>query len=181
MGQSTTLYRFHINLSDIDGDRYKTLDIRLAQHPSESNAYLMMRLIAFVLNEQEFLELSKEGLGDPDSAAISAVTPNGEIRLWIEIGNPSARKLHKASKAAKQVKVYTYKDPEILLKEIRENQVYHAESIQIYSLPQKFLECLAVYLERKNTWEIIHHEKLLNISIGDQSEIAELLEHFVTQ
>ncbi len=177
MTQSTTLYRFQINLSDIDADVYKNLDLRLAQHPSESNAYLLTRLLAYVLNEQEFLEFSKGGLSDPDSAAISAVTPNGEIRLWIEIGNPSARKLHKASKAAKQVMVYTYKDPEVLIKEIRENQVYHAESIQIFSLPQKFLEALATQLDRKNAWGIIHHEKALNISIGDHSEIAELSQH----
>src|SRR4051812_7983674 len=148
-------------------------------HPSESNAYLLTRLFAYVLNEQEFLEFSPEGLSDPDAPAVHAKTPNGEILLWIEIGNPSARKLHKAAKAAKQVKIYTYKDPEPLLKEIRGNKVHHAESIEIYSIDPKFLETLAAKLERKNTWAIIHHERTLNVSIGDVAETADLTKHQV--
>ena len=143
MAQPSLLYRFHINLSDIDQGIYKTFDLRLAMHPSESHAYLLTRLIAFVLNDREYLEFAAEGLGDPDAPGINATTPNGEILLWIEIGNPSAKKLHKAAKAARQVKVYTYKDPEILLKEIRSNKVYHAETIEIYSINPKVLENLA--------------------------------------
>jgi uncharacterized protein YaeQ len=175
--QTTTLYRFQIDLSDVDQGIYKTLDLRMAQHPSESNAYLVTRLIAYVLNEREFLEFSPEGLGDPDAPAVSAKTPGGEILLWIEIGNPSARKLHKAAKAAKQVKVYTSKDPAMLLKEIRDNKVYHAESIGIFSIDPKFLETLAKRLERKNAWGIILHEGTLNISIGELSEVTDLVKH----
>lgn len=179
MAQPATLYRFQISLSDVDQGAYKTLDLRMAMHPSESHAYLVTRLIAYVLNEREYLEFSPEGLSDPDAPAIRATTPNGEILLWIEIGNPSARKLHKAAKAARQVKVYTYKDPEALLKEIRENKVYHAESIEIYSLSPKFLESLAGRLERKNTWGIIHHEGTLNVSIGADAEVTDLQKHTV--
>ena len=177
MAQSTTLYRFHIDLSDVDQGLYKTLDLRLAMHPSESNAYLVTRLIAYVLNEREFLEFAPEGLGDPDAPAISIRTSGGDIPLWIEIGNPSARKLHKAAKAARQVKVYTYKDPAVLLKDIRENKVYHAESIEIFSIDPRFLETLAARLERKNSWGIILHEGTLNISIGELSEVTDLVKH----
>jgi uncharacterized protein YaeQ len=179
LAQPSTLYRFQINLSDIDLGVYKTLDLRVAMHPSESNAYLVTRLLAYALNEREDLQFSPEGLSDPDAPALHATTPNGEILLWIEIGNPSARKLHKAAKAARQVKVYTYKDPEALLKEIRSNKVYHAESIEIYSLDPRFLETLAGRLERKNVWGVIHQEGSLNVSIGDVAEVAELAKHQV--
>ncbi len=177
MAQPSLLYRFHINFSDIDQGIYKSFDLRLAMHPSESHAYLLTRLIAFVLNDREYLEFAAEGLGDPDAPGINATTPNGEILLWIEIGNPSAKKLHKAAKAAKQVKVYTYKDPETLLKEIRNNKVYHAESIEIFSIDPKVLERLAGRLERKNTWDILLNDGGLNISIGDATEATELVKH----
>jgi uncharacterized protein YaeQ len=179
MAHPSTLYRFQINLSDVDLGVYKTLDLRMAMHPSESHAYLLTRLIAYALNDREFLEFSPEGLSDPDAPALHVTTPHGEILLWIEIGNPSARKLHKASKAARQVKVYTYKDPEPLLKEIRENKVYHAESIEIFSLDAKFLEKLAGRIERKNVWGIIHQEGELNVSVGDIAEVSELRKHEV--
>ena len=180
MAQASTLYRFQINFSDVDQGVYKTLDLRTAQHPSESSAYLLTRLLAFVLNEQEFLQFSAEGLGDPDAPALSAKTPGGDILLWIEIGNPNARKLHKASKAARQVKVYTYKDPKPLLEEIRENKVHHAESIGIFALNPKFLENLAARLERKNSWDILLNDGSLNVSIGDHAEATELIKHEVS-
>jgi uncharacterized protein YaeQ len=170
----TTLYRFQLNFSDIDLGIYKTLDLRLAMHPSESLAYLMTRLFAFVFNEQEYLEFSGEGLGDPDAPALSARTPGGDILLWIEIGNPSARKLHKATKAARKVKVYTYKDPNLLLKEIRENKVYHGELIEIVALDSAFLERVAARLDRKNAWDILIQDGSLQVTLGDITESTEL-------
>lgn len=176
MSLATTLYRFQINFSDIDRGLYKTLDLRLAMHPSESGAYLMTRLLAYVLNDREYLEFSGEGLGDPDAPALCAKTPGGDILLWIEIGNPSARKLHKATKAARQVKVYTYKDPQVLVREIRENKVFHAEQIEIFALNAPFLENLVQKLERKNTWDILVQDGTLNVSVGDRAEVSEIVQ-----
>lgn len=179
MALPSTLYRFQIELSDVDQGVYKSLDVRVAQHPSESHPFLLTRLIAYALNEREFLELVPEGLSDPDLPAVRAVTPGGDILLWIEIGNPSARKLHKAAKAARQVLIYTYKDPEPLLKEIRENKVYHAESLGIWSLDAKFLNALAAKLGRKNEWGIMLNDGSLTVSVGDWSETTELRKHEV--
>lgn len=177
MTQSVSLHRFQIELSDIDRGIYKAFDLRLAKHPSESAPYLLTRLIAYVLNDREFLEFSPGGLSDPDAPCIHATTPHGEIVLWIEIGNPSARKLHKASKAARQVRVYTYKDPAVLLNEIRGNKVHRAETIEVFSLDAKFLEGLAPALERTNKWGVMHQDGTLTITIGDVSASTELRIH----
>jgi uncharacterized protein YaeQ len=174
MAPPTTLYRFQLNYSDIDLGVYKTLDLRLAMHPSESHGYLMTRLLAFVFNEQEYLEFSGEGLGDPDAPALSAKTPGGDILLWIEIGNPSSRKLHKATKAARRVKVYTYKDPSQLLKDIHENKVFHAEQIEIVAFDAAFLDRLASRLDRKNTWDILIQDGVVQVTIGDATESSEI-------
>ncbi len=179
MALPSMLYRFQIELSDVDQGVYKSVDLRVAQHPSESHPYLLTRLLAFVLNEREFLEMVAEGLSDPDAPAVRAVTPGGDITLWIEVGNPSARKLHKAAKAARQVLVYTYKDPEPLLKDIRENKVFHAESIGIWSIDQKFLQAVAAKLERKNAWGIMVNDGSLTVSVGDWSETTEMRKHDV--
>lgn len=179
MAQPATLYRFQLDVSDIDAGVYKPFDLRLAMHPSESGPYLLTRLIAFVLNDREFLEFSPGGLSDPEAPAIQAASPNGGYLLWIEVGNASARKLHKATKAARQVKVYTYKDPELLLKDIRDNQVHKAETIEIYSLDQRFLERLASRLERTNKWSLVHQDGSLTVTIGELAESAELVKHTV--
>ena len=179
MANSTTLYRFQIELSDVEAGVYKSLDVRLAQHPSESQMFLLTRLLAYVLNEREYLELVPEGLSDPDAPAVKAVTPGGDILLWIEVGNPSARKLHKAAKAARQVLVYTYKDPKPLLEDIRENKVFHAETIGIWSLDPKFLQAVAAKLERKNAWGVMLNDGSLTVSVGEWSETTEMTKHAV--
>jgi uncharacterized protein YaeQ len=177
MALTSTLYRFRIDLSDIDRAHYAALDLRLAMHPSESGPYLVTRLLAYALNDREYLAFSPGGLSDPEAPALQAAAPGGEILLWIEVGSPGARKLHKASKAARQVKVYTYKDPEPLLREIRENKVHRAESLEVYSLDPRFLERLAARMERTNDWSIIHQEGSLTVGVGGEVETAEIRRH----
>ncbi|MES3037442.1 MAG: YaeQ family protein, partial [Bdellovibrionota bacterium] len=50
MALPSTLYRFKIDLSDIERGVYEQLEFRVAQHPSESLVYLLTRVLAYVLN-----------------------------------------------------------------------------------------------------------------------------------
>ncbi len=158
------LYRFQIELSDVDRGIYESLDFRVSQHPSETAPYLLSRVLAYTLSYQQGLEFSPTGLGDPDAAALRLQGLNGNIDLWIEIGNPSARKLHKASKAAKQVQVYTYKNPEILLTEMQNNEIHRREQIQIFAFEEKFLDQLEEILDKSNRWSILHQQGQLDIT-----------------
>jgi uncharacterized protein YaeQ len=69
MALASTLYRFRIDLSDVDRGVYETLDFRIAQHPSETTTYLLTRVLAYALNTQPGLEFSSGGLSDPDAPA----------------------------------------------------------------------------------------------------------------
>jgi len=181
MGLATTLYRFRIDLSDIDRGLYETLDFRLALHPSETLASLLTKVIAFALNtnstEPRALELSPLGLGDPDAPAMSRPGQHGGLQLWIEVGNPSPKKLHKASKASDVVKVYTYKNAHLILAEMAQTPVYRASAIEIFSIPTVFLESLAESLQRDNEWSLIHHDGSLTVHAGSKSETADLTRH----
>lgn len=177
MAHPSTLYRFRIDLSDIDRGVYEKLDFRIAMHPSETHQFLLTRVIAFALNTQDGLDFSPGGLSDPDQPCIQLLDPNSGIALWIEVGNPSAKKLHRAAKSSRLVKVYTYKDPEVLMKDIAANKVYHAERIEIYSFASKFLDRLTATLERDNLWNILHSDGSLTVSVGEFSETVELARH----
>lgn len=171
---SVALYRFQINLSDVDRGCYEPLDFRLMQHPSETLAFLLTRMLAYALNYQDGLAFSAEGLCNPDDPCLAKPDPKGGMALWIEVGNPSARRLHKAAKAASQVKVYTYKNPQPLLEEIAKEKVYNAERIELYALDPGFLETLEGLLERDNAWDVIHNEGSLTVNVGEVSESTEL-------
>ncbi|MGZ3694292.1 MAG: YaeQ family protein [Bdellovibrionota bacterium] len=177
MSVGTSLYRFQINLSDIDRGHYDQLDFRMAMHPSETFNFLITRMFAYVLNYQEGLVFSAAGLGEPDDPCLSMPDPRGGTALWIEVGSPSARRLHKAAKASTHVKVYTYKNPQALVKEIISEKVYNLDRIEIFSIPLEFLERLEHAMEKDNTWDIIHNEGSLTVNIGDHSEAGELIRH----
>lgn len=168
------LYRFNIELSDIDRGVYQTLDLRLAQHPSETETYLLTRLCAYVLSYQEGLEFAPEGLHDPDTPALWLKDLRGNINLWIEIGNPSARKLHKATKVAGQVAVYTYKNPKVLLDDVKANEIFKVETIQFYALTPEFLQSLEKKLEKNNRWSVIVQEGQMTVTIAEDSFLTQI-------
>lgn len=177
MALTVTLYRFQIELSDIPRGIYETLDFRVAQHPSEALPYMLTRVLAYALNTQEGLAFAPTGLHDPDAAAISIDSPNGGFELLIEIGSPSARKLHKATKTARNVKVYTYKNPESLMTDIRTEKVHRAEEIEVFSLAPAFLTQLGEVLKRDNRWAILFDDGTISVQVGDTSIAGELGMH----
>ena len=168
------LYRFNIELSDIDRGVYQSLDFRIAQHPSETGPYLLSRVLAYALSYQEGIEFTPGGLADPEAPALRVTGGLNTIDVWIEIGNPSARKLHKASKTAKKVIVYTYKSPDVLVQEIRAHDVHRANEIEIYAIDPKFLAELEPLIEKNNRWSILVQQGQIDVNTGKQSLITEV-------
>lgn len=173
------LYHFEIALSDVDRSLYQTLDFRLSQHPSENGLYLLTRALAYCLSHQENLEFSLGGLADPDSPALQARAAMGGFDLWIEIGNPSPKKLHKASKASKQVTVYTYKNPDLIVKDVATKNVHQAEKILIYAFEQKFLEGVEAVLKKNNRWSLLHQDGHLDLATEEQTFSTHVRQLFV--
>jgi len=70
MALNSTIYNFDIDLSDSDRSVYESLSLRVARHPSESEEYLVARVLAYALEYTEGLEFSR-GLCNPDDPAIA--------------------------------------------------------------------------------------------------------------
>jgi len=168
------LYRFHLDLSDVDRGVYEALEFRVAQHPSESAPYLLSRVLAFALNYEEGIEFSPGGLNDPDQPAVRVIGAHGAIECWIDIGNPSTKRLHKASKAARRVRVYTYKSARVLLDQVDPGQVHRAGEIELFALGPKFLEQLEAKLQKNNSWVVVHQQGRLDVTIGRESISGDL-------
>ena len=166
MALPPTIRRFRIDLSNVEAGVYETLDLRVAQHPSETLAYLITRLIAFSLEYTEGLAFSK-GLCVPDEPAAWAHDQTGRLITWVEVGQPSAERLHKASKRAESVVVYTHRDPELIHREARSTRVHQAERIMVTAIESSLLEVVEPTIERDNTWSLVASEGQLYMSIGD--------------
>ena len=177
MALPSVMHRFEVELSDVDAGVYDTLSLRLAKHPSESSAFLLTRLFAYLLNTSAEVELSKSGLCQPDEAPLSARDLTGRTTLWIEIGNPAPERLHKASKAADNVMIYTYKNPQLLIDAVHRAKVYRSEEIPIVAFDPTFLEELAEVLVRNNHWSVMHSEGTLLVNVGESSFQGTLEQH----
>jgi uncharacterized protein YaeQ len=107
MALKPTIYKFNVALSDIDANRYLDLNLTLAQHPSETVERMMVRLLAFCINAEDGLEFSR-GLSNNEEPDLWQHSLDGQILKWIEVGEPSAERLRKASRIAGLVQVYTF-------------------------------------------------------------------------
>ena len=70
MSLTATIYNFDIELADSDRSVYETLALRVARHPSESEEYLLTRLLAYTMEYTDGIVFSS-GLSEPDEPAIS--------------------------------------------------------------------------------------------------------------
>jgi len=165
---TATIYHFVIDLSDVDPSVYQVLDLRLAQHPSESMRYLLTRAIAYCLFYDEGIAFSK-GLSTTEEPALWVKNLQGNVTLWIDVGSPSPERLHKASKAAPRVVVVTQHDPEMLKRQLRGQGIHRESEIEIYALAPALLDAIESKIDRHTRWELVRNEGELYVTIAGQS------------
>jgi uncharacterized protein YaeQ len=165
MALSATVYNFDIELADSDRHVYESLALRVARHPSESEEYLVARVLAYLLEFSKGIEFSR-GVSDPDEPAIAVRDLTGTIKTWIDIGTPDAARLHKASKAAGRVAVYTHKDPAQFLKQLAGEKIHRADALELYAIDRTLVSAIVARLERRVAFSVSIMDHELYVSIG---------------
>ena len=107
MAKSSTIYKVELQVSDLDRHYYQTHVLTVAQHPSETEQRMMVRILAFALNASEYLAFTK-GLSTDEVPDLWEKTLTGDIQHWIEIGQPSAKRVKKACNNSAKVSIYTF-------------------------------------------------------------------------
>lgn len=148
MALTATLYHWQVALSDIDRGVYESLDLRLARHPSESMRYLLTRTLAYCLCYEDGIRFSKGGLSAAEEPPVAVYDPTGRLLFWIDVGTPSAERLHKATKAAARVALFTHSDLLALRREVRTRPIHRAQEIALWRLEPRFLDDLEAAVER---------------------------------
>jgi uncharacterized protein YaeQ len=163
-----TIHAFDIELADVDRAVYASLSLRVAQHPSEAPDYLVTRVLAYCLEYAEGIEFSK-GLSDPDQPAISIRDLTGALQVWVDIGLPEPERLHRASKAAPRVVVYTHKDPDQWSIRMANAKVHRAQDIQVFAFDRAWIAQAVKLLERRMKWSISRSESEIYLTIGEKT------------
>jgi uncharacterized protein YaeQ len=165
---NATIYSFAVTLNDADRGVYETLEFRVARHPSETEEFLLTRVLAYCLEYREGLAFSS-GLSDPDAPALAVRDLTGAVTSWIEVGTPEAARLHKATKAAPRVAVYSHKPVGTLLARLDAERVHRSEAIEVYEVERALLDGLVARLGRRMRLDIAVTDRHLYVSLGDET------------
>lgn len=109
MSTKATIYKASLNIADMDRNYYAEHNFTLAKHPSENDLRLMVRLCTFILNADEELLFCK-GISQDDEPDLWKKALNGEIKLWIDLGQPDEKRIRKACGRSEKVIIYTYQE-----------------------------------------------------------------------
>src|SRR5690349_14944233 len=153
MALTATIYNLDVELADTDRGVYESLSFKVAQQPSESDEHMMARVLAYCLEYTEGIGFSK-GIAEPEVPALFVRDLTGALRVWIDIGAPDAARLHKASKAAPRVVVYTHKDPAQLLRALAGERIHRAEDLELYALDRELIDELVAHRDRRTTMNV---------------------------
>src|SRR5829696_4562945 len=170
MALTATIYNLDVQLSDTDRGVYEALAFKVAQQPSESDEHMIARVLAYCLEYTEGIGFSK-GIAEPEEPSLFVRDLTGALRTWIDIGSPDAARLHKASKAAPRVVVYTHKDPAQLIRALDGERIHRAEALELYTLDRSLIGDLVSRRDRRTKFDLTVTEGHLYVTVdGDTLE-----------
>ncbi|PII85361.1 hypothetical protein BMH32_07575 [Leucobacter sp. OLJS4] len=176
MAIGSTIHTFTVQLADVDRGVYDDFTIRVARHPSETDAYMMTRILAYCLEHREGIEFGG-GVSTTDEPAVLVKDLTGRITGWIEVGSPDAARMHSASKLAEYAAVYTHRDPAKVLASWEGKQIHRAEELVLRSFDPGFIDAAVGAIERRSDLSVSRTEGQLYVELNGTHLSSELHEH----
>jgi uncharacterized protein YaeQ len=153
MAAGALIYSFAVQLADNDRGVYEELALRVARHPSETDAYMVTRVLAYCLEYEEGIAFS-DGISSTDKPAVLVRDRTGRVTAWIEVGAPDAARLHYGSKLADRTTIYTHRDPQKVIAAWAGKRIHQLEQITLQSFDPGFVDAAVASLERRNTMTV---------------------------
>ena len=168
MALTATLHTFDIALSDVDRGVYEQLSLSVARHPSETDPFMLTRVLAYALEREDGLVFT-QGLFDSDEPALWTRDLTGQLRAWIEVGTPDAARLHRASKACERVVVYCHQQVGIYLRNLSGQKIHAPERVSIVAFDHGFIDTVAAKIARRTAMSISVNGGEVYVDLGGES------------
>ena len=176
MAIGAMIHTFTVQLADMDRGVYDDLTLRVARQASETDAFMMTRLLAYCLEFTEGIAFS-EGIAATDEPAVLVKDATGRILTWIEVGAPDADRLHFGSRLAERTVVYTHRDPKKVLGLWAGKKIHRANEISLYSFDPGFMDAAVRRLERRNSLTLSITERRLYFELNGTNLHSPIHEH----
>jgi uncharacterized protein YaeQ len=176
MAIGSTMHTFDVQLADTDRGVYENFSLRVARHPSETDAYMLTRILAYGLEFAEGIAFS-DGISSTEEPAVIVRDMTGAIMAWIEVGAPDAERLHYGSRLAERTVVYTHRDPAKVMAPWAGKKIHRSDAIRVYSFDPGFIESAVPHLERRNTMTLTVTEQVVYLDLNGASLTTSIHEH----
>lgn len=107
MASKATVLKATLQVSDLNRHYYATHQLTIAQHPSETEERIMVRILAFALHASDSLAFTR-GLSTEDEPDLWDKDLTGRITCWVDLGQPEEKRIRKACGRADEVFIYSY-------------------------------------------------------------------------
>jgi uncharacterized protein YaeQ len=173
MALKAIIYKANLQIADMDRNAYVDHAVTVARHPSETDERMMVRLLALALNlpadaNHGTLELAKD-LWDVDEPALWHKDLTGEIKHWVEVGQPDDKRLMKASGRADRVSVYSFSASTPIWWAGLANKITRANNIAVWQIDAAQSQALAALAQRSMQLQLSVQDGTAYLGNGEQS------------
>ncbi|WP_407358658.1 YaeQ family protein [Microbacterium sp. LTA6] len=176
MAIGAMIHTFTVQLADMDRGVYDDFTLRVARHPSETDAYMLTRVLAYCLEYGEGITFG-DGISSTEEPAVLVRDLTGRILTWIEVGAPDAERLHYGSKLAERTTVYTHRDPAKVMAPWVGKRIHQSEALTLHSFDPGFIDSAVGVLERRNTLTLSVTERELYLDLNGTTLTSAVHEH----
>jgi len=176
MATGAVMHTFDVQVADVDRGVYEQVSLRVARHPSETDAFMITRVLAYCLEYADGVAFT-EGVSATDEPAVLIRDATGAVTAWIEVGAPDADRLHRGSKLAARTVVYSHRDPAKLLPLWAGKKIHRAEEIVLRTFDPGFVDAAAAAVERRNAVTLSVTEAEVYLDLNGTSLSSTLHEH----
>ncbi len=176
MSLKATIYKASVQLSDIDRGVYGDFPVTLARHPSETDERMLIRLLAFALNQPADsdrgpLEFAKD-MWEADEPSLWQKDYTGRIAHWIEVGQPDEKRLLRASARVDRVSVYSFSTSTPIWWKGLASKLTRAGNLTVWQIPAEQSQALAALAQRSMELQVTVQDG--DIWIGDGTRSIEV-------
>jgi uncharacterized protein YaeQ len=173
MALKATIYKATLQLADMDRNVYLNPSVTIARHPSEADERMMIRVLALALNlpadaDHGNLELAKD-LWEVDEPALWHKDLTGEIKHWVDVGQPDDKRLMKASGRADRVSVYSFSHSTPIWWAGIASRITRANNIAVWQIEAAQSQALAELARRTMQLQISVQDGTAYIGDGERS------------
>jgi uncharacterized protein YaeQ len=170
MALTATIRKAELQISDMDRGYYATHNLTLAQHPSETDERLMVRLLAFALNAEDRLEFGK-GLSSEEEPDLWHLDYTGDILQWIDLGHPDESRIRKACNRSGRVQVVNYGGhASDIWWQKQGKHLVRFDNLSVLDLPAGFVEQWGQQIQRAMRWNVLIQDGEVQL-LNDQTQL----------